>query len=107
MTYRTSYEHAPCSDEDQVALILLPPSPCEFYGGEFYAKRYPNDTWRISHRYSYGSVLLSRNTSLFSIPQQWVVSCSLYSGPAYFMTLRDAESFIITLLRLSVVHESD
>ena len=107
MNYHTSYEHASRSDAGQAALVLLPPSPCAFYSGKFYVERYPNDTWRIRHRDSYGSVLLSRNTSLLSLQQQWVVSSSLFSGPAYFMTLRDAESFIATFLRLTAMNESD
>jgi len=95
-------------EEDQVSSIQIPVSPFESYHGEFFAKSYPNDTWECSHRDSHGSAFLCR---LPLVPgpcgQQWAVSHSLCRGVATFATLQDAESYVVTLLRLSARQAGD
>jgi hypothetical protein len=95
-------------EEDQVSSFPLPVSPFESYDGEFFAKSFPDDTWEISHRDSHGSALLCRSP-LVPGPcgQQWQVAHSLCSGVATFSELQDAESFVVTLLRLSARQAGD
>ena len=95
-------------EDARVCSIPLPVFPFQHYHGEFFARSFPDDTWEISHRDSHGSALLCRSP-LVPGPcgQQWQVAHSLCSGVATFSELHDAESYVVTLLRLSARQAGD